>query len=458
VWSQGKWKFPDSPTGRALTALFETIEAGDSARTREFIDGYFDSAFIAAFSLQGHLDVLQQIHDELGSLELVSLSKPDDYSVMAGVRGSRSPEVVLIGMYLSEAPPHKIVGIDLMPVEDDTPIPEELPEQDDADAVIRGNLGTRLDTLLMQQVLEGFSGSVRVAMYGQTVLHRGYGYANREDRIPVTTRTVFDVASYAKSFTMAAILMLEQQGKLETDDRITRYFDNVPAEKREITIDHLLGMRSGLHEYHDTTGDFEIMSREEAIRRILSQELRFMPGEDRGYSNSGYTLLAMIIEKVSGRPYAEFLRVQLFEPAGLEHTGYYQDPRWSEGQVAYGYDARKFGDRNSPRHWPQITWACSGNGCLVSSPGDLGRWLNALMAGRVLSMKAQSKMYTVYMKPEPTTWGGLVLATAEANDFGFTTATYEFPESQGYVIVTSNTGRIRAPDMADKLVRMIFDR
>lgn len=118
----------------------------------------------------------------------------------------------------------------------------------------------------------------------------------------------------------------------------------MPEDKQAITIDHLLTMRFGLHEYHDRSGDFEAMDRVEAFRRIMNQQLRFQPGGCKGYSNSGYAVLAMIIEEVSGQPYITYLREQIFDPAGMNHTGFYRDRLWTEEQVAYGYDARTFGE------------------------------------------------------------------------------------------------------------------
>jgi CubicO group peptidase (beta-lactamase class C family) len=289
----------------------------------------------------------------------------------------------------------------------------------------------------------------------EAVLYRGYGLANREMKVPVTTETGFDVCSYAKSFTIAAILELEDEGKLSISDSLAKFFDNVPPDKRGITLRQLLCFRSGLHEYHDTSGDFEQMTRSEAIELILAQELRFAPGTDAGYSNSGFSLLAAIVEDLSGTKYTEFVRTRFFEPLGMNHTGFYNDTRWTDRNTAVGYDARVF-ESNSPAHWPEITWACMGNGCLVSNPGDLGVWLEAVAEGKILSKKSREKMQGLCHSLMVVDCCGRLDATAESSDYGFTAASFVFPDQGGYILVSANSDRVPAPRVAEELASVAF--
>lgn len=453
--AQKKKPFPDSATGRALNALFALMESGDEGNIRAFIDKYFDPEFRDYLPLDEHVAQFRSLHEELGVLHAMSVDKPNRFTAILEVRATESDGRYRIRIELNPDPPHGIVGLRVEPMETQE-IPELAQGSVDESAVVAGELGRRMDKVMRDETTDGFSGAVLAVKDGEVVLHKGYGWADRARRVPVTTETVFDVASYAKSITKMAILKLEEQGQLTTDDPITRFFDNVPEEKRGITIHHLLTMQSGLHEYHDRSGDFEEMDREQAIDRIMAQELRFTPGEDRGYSNSGYGLLAAIVEKVSGQPYLGYVQKELFEPAGLRHTGYYRDPRWTSEQVAHGYDARKFGEENSPSHWPEITWACIGGGCLVSSPGDQGRWLEALLDHKVLSKSAIDKLYATYKKGMETDWGGETLAFAEGNDFGFTAGTFEFPGTRTYLFISTNTGRVRAPRLGMRLAKLMF--
>ncbi|HYE75142.1 MAG TPA: serine hydrolase domain-containing protein, partial [Blastocatellia bacterium] len=185
-------------------------------------------------------------------------------------------------------------------------------QSSDARAIINGGLGLKMDAEATQATNEGFSGSVLVAKGETTLLQKGYGLANRDNNIPIKTDTVFSIGSISKRFTAVAIHLLEQQGKLNVNDPITKFFDNVPPDKASITIDQLLRHTSGLGEYHDTKGDFEEMTKAEALQKIFAQQLKFAPGKQEAYSNSGFTLLAMIVEKASGKPFQAFIKESIF--------------------------------------------------------------------------------------------------------------------------------------------------
>jgi len=292
------------------------------------------------------------------------------------------------------------------------------------------NLEKKLDSCILTAVKEGFSGAVLVAKEGKTILHNGYGLADREKNIPVKKDTVFDIGSITKRFTRAAILKLEEQGKLKRNDHLSTFFDNVPVDKAGVTIEHVLEHTAGFHEYHDTKGDFEKMDREKALKTILSQRLRFEPGEREAYSNSGYGLLAVIIELVSEQSYQSFLKEYLFKPAGMNRTGFYRDPLWEEDEVAVGYEGRTIGKKNSPYYWPHMTWALIGGGGMVSSVGDLYKWILALEANKVLSDKAKENMYDPQGRP---------MAYAGGNDFGFSSVVFEYTAEKNYIVVATNS-------------------
>jgi hypothetical protein len=147
------------------------------------------------------------------------------------------------------------------------------------------------------------------------------------------------------------------------------------------------------------------------------------------YSNSGYGLLAVIIELVSGQSYPSFLSEYLFKPAGLNRTGFYRDPLWEEDEVAIGYEGRKIGKKNSPYYWPHMTWALVGGGGMVSSVGELYKWIQALQTNKVLSEKAKEKMYDPQGRP---------MAYAGGNDFGFSSVVFEYPNEKNYIFVATN--------------------
>ncbi len=309
------------------------------------------------------------------------------------------------------------------------------------------NFQKKIDSYVRTAVDAGFSGAVLVAKGGKVILQSGYGLADREKNIPVRKETVFDIGSITKRFTKAAVLKLEEQGKLRRSDTLNKFFDNVPEDKAGITVKQVLEHTAGFHEYHDTTGDFEKMDREQALKTILNQKLRFKPGNQEAYSNSGYTLLAAIIELSSKQSYQSFLKEYLFKPAGMNRTGFYRDSLWKKDEVAIGYEGKTIGEKNSPHYWPHMTWALIGGGGMVSSVGELYKWIQALEAGKVLSEKTKKGMYDPQGNP---------MAYAGGNDFGFSAVVFEYPKEKKYIIVATNAhDNVSAPSLGRQISRIL---
>jgi CubicO group peptidase (beta-lactamase class C family) len=255
---------------------------------------------------------------------------------------------------------------------------------------VRGDVGTRLDRHLTSAEGFGFSGAVLVEQNGQVVLHKGYGLSDREKGIPTTAETVFDIGSITKPFTAAAILKLEEQGRLHVTDSIARYFKNVPVDKGGITIHHLLTHTSGLR--GDFGSDYDVVSRDSLVRLALSSKLNAAPGAEYDYSNAGFSLLGAIVEKVSGRPYEEYLRAELLKPAGLLHTGYRLGDVATK-PLAVGYRAGVRWGTPLEKPWAADGphWNLRANGGLLSTVGDLYRWQVALESARVLTHASFAK-------------------------------------------------------------------
>jgi CubicO group peptidase (beta-lactamase class C family) len=304
--------------------------------------------------------------------------------------------------------------------------------------VVDGELGQAFDAYMREQAEAGFAGSMIVVKNGEIVFRKGFGLANPEAQYPNTPATVFDMGSIVKTFTLAAILKLEETGKLTTDDPLSVFFESVPTGKSAITIDQVITMSAGLAEYHDETGDFQEMDRQEAIQRIFSAQLQFQPGTDRAYSNSGYTLLAAIVEIASGTSFQAFVKDNLFKPAGMTRTGFYGERVVPDNLVAVGYGGiTTFGERNAPQYWPPVTWALQGSGGAFGALGDLHNWSRAVSAGSVLGPKALEK-YREYNPPFRTDSGHLVRAEAGGNDFGFNFVVLELVEDDGMIAFAQN--------------------
>jgi len=294
-----------------------------------------------------------------------------------------------------------------------------------------------LEATFAEAAADGFVGAALVSAGGETLFSKGFGLANQQTRAANTTRTAFDVGSLMKDFTAAAVFLLVEQRRLSLRDTLAEVLPDVPDDKAEITLRELIQHRAGFDTYHDDEGDFEAMTREEARARILDQELLFEPGTDEEYSNSGYTLLADIVETVSFEPYTDFVRNRLFSAAGMRESDFYSDEVWRTVQTAVGYGADTFGE-NDPAAWP-YTWALVGNGGLVTTVEDLERWLDALEGGAVLSEGTYELMRTEYLERGAVELcGEVVYAGAGAGDFGLGGVGITAPASSTRILLASN--------------------
>ena len=171
---------------------------------------------------------------------------------------------------------------------------------------------------------EKFSGTILIAKDGKPIISKGYGMANYELETPNTPNTIFRLGSITKQFTAVSIMQLQEKGKLNVNDLICKYLENCPQTWEAITIKNLLTHTSGIPNY---TGfeDFEKTAAEplkssEVVARFRDKPLDFKPGENYKYSNSAYHLLGIIIEKVSGKTYADYLQENIFTPLGMKNS------------------------------------------------------------------------------------------------------------------------------------------
>jgi len=296
---------------------------------------------------------------------------------------------------------------------------------------------------------------------GQTVKTAAYGMANLERRAPATPETVFEIGSMTKPFTAAAILLLEQEGKLSVDDKISRHLQDTPPGWSQITIRQLLTHTSGLKNYTGLAG-FELarhLTRKQFISRIAAHPLDFAPGEKWSYCNTGYNLLGFIIENASGKSYGDFLRQNLFAPLGMSATTL----RESQAMLplrAIGYETNRAG-RFRVRD-PDLTDLFSA-GALVSTVGDLAKWNAALDADGILTAATRARMWTPVRLNDGTThpygfgwylepWQGHANIGHSGTTSGFSASLQRFPEAGLTVILLTNSDEF---DIATKLAREI---
>ena len=327
-----------------------------------------------------------------------------------------------------------------------------LQSEGEGERVVRETEGLTWDSLprrFEDEKAAGFSGAVLVVRSGEVVLDAGYGLANREQSIAITPDTIFAIGSTPIDFTKAAILLLVQEETISLDQPITGFFPDVPPDKRPITLAHLMSGRSGLQDFHDLPGDRDPdhgwIDREEAVRRILAQELLFAPGTGDQHSHSAWGLLAAIVEIASDGTYADFVREHLFAPAGMKDTGFFGEPI-PEERLAIGYGDRSDGEINAPPYWGPTSWLVMGSGGMTSTTRDMLRWMQALRAGRVLSPRSLERY-----------WSGPGAVLAGGDMYGFEIVYTEGPED--LFLLVSNAGgganRERFQRLSEDLVALV---
>ncbi len=259
-------------------------------------------------------------------------------------------------------------------------------------------LEKKIDTYLSEGVANGFSGSVLIAKEGEIVLHKGYGMADKENNIAYTVNTVSTIGSVTKQFTATAILKLEALNKLKVTDPISKFFKNIPNDKKNITIHQLLTHTAGLIDVIGN-GDFDDIPMKRFFKTLFATKLLHKPGSKYAYSNAGYSILARIIEIVSDNNYEGFLTEHLFIPAGMTQTGYFI-PLWDSAKIAKGYMRNLINVGTMISRYKKngnVTWTLKGNGGIHSTTGDMYKWYKALKTNKILSKSLFKKLTTSYV-------------------------------------------------------------
>ncbi len=260
------------------------------------------------------------------------------------------------------------------------------------------------------------------------------------------------------------------QGKLAVTDLASKYLDGVPADKSAITLHHLLTHSSGLESDFSPT-DYDPVGREEYVRRALQSTLLFKPGDGYEYSNAGYSLLAAIVEIVSGQPYEVYLTERVLKPAGMRETGY-KLPKWAPERVAHGY-------LDSGEDWGTILqriqepdapyWMLRGNGGLHTTLGDMLAWHRALDTDAVLSKDARAKYFAPYVAEGPRglshyAYGWAVSKSARGTTVvqhnggnGVYVAEFlRFPDEDAMLFLTSTDTTMTATPVVEVLEGILF--
>ena len=254
----------------------------------------------------------------------------------------------------------------------------------------------------------GFNGAWLYAEKGEIVSKGALGFRDPEDTLPITEDTIFQLASVTKQFTAAAVMLARREGLLELDDEITKYFPEIPYP--DVTIRHLLTHTSGIPDYFDDADWFikiwkeekRVPGNDEILRFLCETEAKpyFAPGEGLAYSNTGYNLLALLVERLSGVPYEDFLQKNIFEPAGMGSTRcchIRRDgiPFENFARATVFEDDKWVADIESAEEGDVVAFdGLNGDDYVYTNIFDMLRWDRALREGKVLTSEEQQIMYT----------------------------------------------------------------
>ncbi len=320
-------------------------------------------------------------------------------------------------------------------------------------------LATQIDAYLRDLTDKGqFRGAVLAATRERILVARGYGLANVERNLPNTAQTRFRIASITKPITALAIMQLQTAGKLDVNQSVCRYLPDCPRAWQPITLHHLLTHTAGIPNYTDFA-DFEQVERlpvtpTQLAARFRNLPLDFAPGTAFRYGNSSYVVLGLVIEAVSGQSYADYVRDQIFVPAGMSDSGYDSgDASALNGTVGYlGPGAE--------RAIPIDTSNLYSAGGLYATVEDLYRFTRALETGKLLPAALLERMYT----PERNNYGyGWKIETRNGQRViyhpgfisGAVTHLAFYPDSGNVVVVLSNMERANADAIAAAIGAML---
>jgi CubicO group peptidase (beta-lactamase class C family) len=258
------------------------------------------------------------------------------------------------------------------------------------------DLGARVDQAILRHGLGQFWGGVLVAKDGKAVLAKGYGLANDELR-PIDADTLFDIGSVAKQFTAAAVLRLEQAGKLSTADPVSKYYPDLPEIASKVTLAHLLSHTSGMNDEVAIQG-LGFPDRDEAVRLAMTSRFKGAPGAGFDYCNAGYIVLAAIIEKATGKKYEQVVREELFVPAGMKSSGFLDgeglDPARQTARVIEGRGPKPIRTTLFAGGVEPWAWGLRGAGGALTTLNDLVKWERALAGDTVLTAESKKKLWT----------------------------------------------------------------
>jgi len=368
-------QFPDTPAGRQAAAWLEAFNKGDLARYRDFLEKNFPSRV-------GQLDREMGFRQMTGGFELRKVEESAPTKLVVLVQEQLSDQFGRLTVEVETAEPHLITKMDMQRI----PRPAEFPlphlKETDLIEALRSKVGSDVTA-------DRFAGAVLLAKNAKPVFERAYGLADREHKIQNTLETRFRIGSMNKMFTATATLQLAQGGKVGIDDPLGKYLTDYPNKEiaSKVTIKQLLMHTGGTGDIFGPEFDahrLELSTLEDYVKLYGKRGPKFDPGSRWEYSNYGFILLGLVIEKASGENYYEYVRKHIYEPAGMTLTGSEPEDQAVEGR-SVGYTKMDSSIGQLQPNTDTLPYRGTSAGGGYSTVGDLLRFANALQSHKLLS-------------------------------------------------------------------------
>ena len=333
-------------------------------------------------------------------------------------------------------------------------------------AGMAGGLESQIDSLFAAYSGSNVPGAaVMVVRGGKVLCAKAYGMADTEAKIPCSTNTNFRLASVTKQFTAMSVMMLAERKKLSLDETLLDFFPEFPAYGSKITVRHLLTHTSGLIDYEDVIPPgttIPVLDRD-VLRLLLKQDhTYFEPGTQFRYSNSGYSLLALIVEKRSGQTFAHFLQQNIFGPLKMSGSLAYEEGLSKVSSRAYGYSPTASGS-GFERTDQSLTSSVLGDGGIYSSVADLQKWDAALYTSKLAKKSTLNQIFTPGPQSENPgsrygfgwyigEYRGLKEIWHSGTTRGFSTRIVRYPEKQFTVIILANRNEAHLSEIPHRIV------
>lgn len=333
---------------------------------------------------------------------------------------------------------------------------------------ITSSIATAVDSLFTDYEKPGSPGaSLVIVDNGRILLGKAYGLADVEGRRAASTTTNYRLASVTKQFTATAVMILVDRGKLSLDDRLTDVLPGAPMYARDVRVRHLLNHTAGLVDYEDLIHDsvtVQVLDRD--VLKLLNSidTVYFRPGATYRYSNTGYALLALIVEARSGQSFASFLNQNIFEPLGMHQTVAFEKGLSSVAERAYGHSRTETGFALTDQ---SLTSAVLGDGGIYSSVEDLTKWDQELYQCRLISRSLRLQSFTPQTLNDgsPLKYGfgwnvepyhGLATVYHTGSTRGFRNAILRFPDRKLTIIILTNRNEGEPIEIARKIADLML--